>query len=373
MTSLSSTKRFVVSMIAAAALTFAASAAVACTSMVFRAQDGTPIYARTMEWGVSDLKSEMMSIPRNYAFKSMLTGGKTGMTWSGRYGFVGITPGGGLFATDGMNEEGLTVGVLFYPGFAEYQSDDASQDAKSIAVVDVANYLLSSFKTVGEIRAGLPNVRVVRNSDIEKEFGAALPLHFVATDASGASLVIEYTAGKLTLFDNKVGVMTNSPNYDWHLLNLRNYANLKPNGAPPRSIDGVSLAPFGAGSGMLGLPGDFTPPSRFVRAVAFVNTMAPVKDATEGVEAASAMLNNFDIPKGLVNEGTDKAAALSFTQWFVVGDTRHKVYYYWTAYNRRMRRVDLTKLSFTGTKAVTFPLDAQRVQDIEDRTADLSH
>jgi choloylglycine hydrolase len=71
--------------------------------------------------------------------------------------------------------------------------------------------------------------------------------------------------------------MTNSPNYDWHLLNLRNYSNLTPWGAPAtRNIDGVSLAPFGSGSGMLGLPGDFTPPSRFIRATAFVNTMVSI-------------------------------------------------------------------------------------------------
>ena len=128
------------------------------------------------------------------------------------------------------------------------------------------------------------------------------------------------------MFDNKVGAMTNSPNYDWHLLNLRNYATLTPSSARPRSIDGVSLAPFGAGSGMLGLPGDFTPPSRFVRAVAFVNTMSPAKDAAEGVNAASRMLNNFDIPKGLVREGSNpEDFHLGYTQWSVIGDMNHKV------------------------------------------------
>ena len=115
--------------------------------------------------------------------------------------------------------------------------------------------------------------------------------------------------------------MTDSPGYDWHLLNLRNYANLTPQAARPHSIDGVSLAPFGAGSGMLGLPGDFTPPSRFVRAVAFVNTMIPAKDAADAVNAASVMLNNFDIPKGLVREGAPK---ISSRLHAMVGDRRHE-------------------------------------------------
>lgn len=209
---------------------------------------------------------------------------------------------------------------------------------------------------------------------IMEKFGAPTPMHYVVADASGGSIVIEYTKGQLSIFDNKVGVMTNSPTYDWHLLNLRNYANLQPLGAwPARSINGVSIAPFGAGSGMLGLPGDFTPPSRFVRAVAYVHTMDPVKDAQEGVSAAATMLNNFDIPKGLVREGkSEEDYHLGFTQWSVIGDMRNKVYYYWTMYDRRMRSVDLTKLDFNAKKVASFPLDRVRTQDIEDRTKDLT-
>jgi penicillin V acylase-like amidase (Ntn superfamily) len=97
---------------------------------------------------------------------------------------------------------------------------------------------------------------------------------------------------------------------------------------------------------MLGLPGDFTPPSRFVRAVAFVNTMIPAKDAADAVNAASVMLNNFDIPKGLVREGSAEDFHLGYTQWSVIADMSHKVYYYWTMYDRRMRSVDLSKLDF---------------------------
>jgi choloylglycine hydrolase len=273
-----------------------------------------------------------------------------------------------------MNEAGLTVGALFFPGFAEYQQMDHASRSTTISSVDIVNYVLSNFKTVEEVRQAMPKIRVVRNTEIEQKFGGPIPLHHVVVDATGASIVIEYTKGVLAIFDNKVGAMTNSPNYDWHLLNLRNYANLKPNGASPaRNIDGVSLAPFGAGSGMLGLPGDFTPPSRFIRAVAFVNTMEPVKNAAEGVSAASTMLNNFDIPKGLVREGANEEDYhLGYTQWSVIGDTRHKVYYYWTMYDRRMRSVDLGKLNFNGTKVSSFPLDRERIEDIEDRSTDFA-
>src|SRR5208337_1886483 len=241
--------------------------AMACTALVFKAQDGTAIYGRTMEWGASDLKSELALVPHDTSFKSALGEGKTGMEWKNRYGFVGVNAAGLPYATDGMNEAGLTVGALFFPGFAGYQEPSADTLPVTVSNVDLVNYLLSNFKTVAEVRQAMPKIRVARNADIEKEFGTPLPLHHVVNDATGDSVVIEYTGGELKMFDNKVGAMTNSPNYDWHLLNLRNYANLKPQGAPPRAIDGVSLTPFGAGSGMLGLPGDFTPPSRFIRAV----------------------------------------------------------------------------------------------------------
>jgi len=345
-----------------------------CTSMNFLALDGTNIYARTMEWGASDLKSELVLVPRGLPFKATIEGSIAGLEWKNRYGFVGVNANALPYATDGMNEAGLTVGVLFYPGFAEYEEPRADRHATTITNVDLANYLLGNFATVEEAREALPKLRVVRNVEVEKAFGTPLPFHHAITDAAGGSIVVEYTNGSLTIFDNKVGAMTNSPNYDWHLLNLRNFNNLTPTGTPhTRNIKGISLAPFGAGSGMLGLPGDFTPPSRFIRAVAFVQSMEPVKDAAEGVRAASTMLNNFDIPKGLVREpASADSQMLGFTQWSVIADTRNKVYYYWTMYDRRMRCVDFKKLDFGTNRVASFPLDRERLEDIEDRSKDFA-
>ena len=97
------------------------------------------------------------------------------------------------------------------------------------------------------------------------------------TDASGKSIVIEYVGGKLNVFDDPLGVVTNSPSFDWHMANLRNYVNFSMTNVPPVKLGSVKLEPFGQGSGMLGLPGDFTPPSRFVRAVAFSQSVFPSK------------------------------------------------------------------------------------------------
>jgi len=343
-----------------------------CTSFVIKTKDGSPIYGRTMEWGAFDLQAELVLVPRGQSFVSELGGGQKGMSWRNKYGFVAINAVKKPFVTDGMNETGLTLGVLYFPEFAEYQPLEAGKEAHTINNVDLSAYILGQFETVEAIREALPELRVVYNEDIIEAFGAPAPLHLVVTDRSGASIVIEYVKGVLHIHDNKIGVMTNAPTYDWHLLNLRNYPQLRAFGGSTRNeINGVSLAPFGAGSGMMGLPGDTTPVSRFVRAVAFTQTLIPPEDVQAGINEASRILNNFDISRGLVREGeSPENYHLNFTQWSTIGDIRNRRYYWWTEHNRRMRMVDLNRLRFDEGPVRSIPLDEVREEDIKDRTQD---
>ncbi len=101
--------------------------------------------------GASDLKSELVRVPKGQPFKATLDGAKTGAQWKNKYGFVGVNADTQPYATDGMNEAGLTVGVLFYPGFAEYQGPSPAENATTITNVDIANYLLGNFATVEEV------------------------------------------------------------------------------------------------------------------------------------------------------------------------------------------------------------------------------
>lgn len=347
--------------------------AYACTSIVIKTADGSPIYGRTMEWGAFDLQTELVLVPRTLSFTSELGDGKKGMTWKNKYGFVAMNAVKKPFVTDGMNETGLTLGVLYFPGFAKYQNFKSGEQSRTLNNVDFSAYILGQFKTVEEIKVALPKLRVIYNKDIAKTFGAPAPLHLVATDSTGASIVIEYVGEKLHVYDNTIGVMTNAPSYDWQILNLRNYPQLTAFVEhTDKNIKGISLAPFGAGSGMLGLPGDVTPPSRFVRAVAFTSTMIPPKNIEAGINEASRILNNFDIPRGLVREGTSpENYHLNYTQWSTIGDIKNKRYYWWTEFNRRVRVVDLAELNFVGNKIRSIPLDEVRTEDIKDRTNSL--
>ena len=118
-------------------------------------------------------------------------------------------------------------------------------------------------------------------------------MHFVVHDRSGKSVVIEPTDKTLKIFDNPLGVMTNSPTFDWHMTNLRNYINLTVTNVPPIDLGGVTLAQFGQGSGLRGLPGDFTPPSRFVRAVAFSQSALQADTATQSILAGVSYPQQF--------------------------------------------------------------------------------
>lgn len=266
-----------------------------------------------------------------------------------------------------MNETGLAIGLFYHPDFAEYQVYDANERDASIGPLDVGNYVLSQFATVSEVRKGMAEINVV--PVVEPALGFTPPVHFIVTDASGAAIVMEFLEGELTILDAPLGVLTNAPTYDWHMTNLRNYVNLSPVAIPTKAIDELEFSPLGAGTGMIGLPGDFTPPSRFVRAVAYSATARPTKTGDETIYELFRILDNFNVPLGAA-EGSDvgegSEGMRSSTIWTTAMDTRNLKFYYHTQHNRRVRMVDLNIIDFSSFNDPVFlPLDREKRQDIE--------
>ncbi len=131
-----------------------------------------------------------------------------------------------------------------------------------MSMADFPNWLLTRFSTVAEVRAAVEAGEAIVAPTLLKGWPPEpQPFHYVVYDKSGASIAIEPLGGKLKVFDNPLGVMTNSPSFDWHMTNLRNYIALNPRNVPPVTISGATFRQLGQGSGMLGLPGDFSPPS----------------------------------------------------------------------------------------------------------------
>lgn len=364
------TKKLIASLSALA--TFAMTpVADACTGITLKAQDGAVVFGRTMEWGTFDLHSRAVIIPRGHQFTGNTPDHKSGLSWKVQHGFIGLDApamGEGLIL-DGMNEKGLAVNGFYLPGFTEYQMYDPAKANVSIGPGDVISYLLSTTATVDEAKTALAKVRVT--PVVAPSLGFAPPAHFIVTEPSGKAIVIEYVKGELVIFDAPLGVITNAPNYDWHITNLRNYLNLSKVALPSKKIEEMDFAPLGGGSGMIGLPGDNTPPSRFVRAVAFSQTARPTPTGQETVYELFRMLDNFNLPLGSA-EGEGEATTKdmrSSTIWTTIYDTKNRALYYHTQHNRRVRTIDVSKIDFASLREpVLIPLDRVKAQDIEDVT-----
>jgi choloylglycine hydrolase len=191
-------------------------------------------------------------------------------------------------------------------------------------------------------------------------------VHYIVNDSAGNCIVIEYVGGKLNIYDNPLGVITNSPGFDWQMTNLRNYVNMSFINSPPVQLGTYKIESFGQGSGMLGIPGDFTPPSRFVRAVAYSQGVGayPLQTGNDAVLQAFKVLNNFDIPKGSVREGQKDANGniiADYTLWTSVNDLKSKTYYIRTYDNSQIRSAELMKMNLDGKEIVKLSLQGNEV------------
>lgn len=337
-------------------------AAQACTGISLKSQDGSVVVARTVEWALGDAKhNQIVVFPRGKAFRAQTPEGINGKTWVGSFGFVSLSAYDQPYGPDGMNERGLYVGMYYFPGFADYSRFEPSQVSRSLSVGDFMQWMLSSFATVAEVRQHLNDVVVVNVED-PRFGGAKLPFHWKVADPSGESIVIEIiNGGQVRVFDSLMGVITNSPGYDWHLTNLRNYINLSPQSSAPVTIDRLTLSPLGSGSGLLGLPGDFTPPSRFVRAAFLTATARPLPTAVDSVFEAFRILDSFNIPVGATAvRGKTAGDIESATQITVASDLRNRRLYFHTMSNREVRLIDLSRIDFTRVKEQMIDIDAGR-------------
>lgn len=343
--------------------------ALACTTFELQAKDGARVVGRSMELGL-DLQSQVILVPRQYALSAMKPDMKLGLSWVTQYGFLGINTLGLDLATDGMNEAGLSAHALYIPGFFEYQPypfDRSDLQSKTIANTDLVNWVLSQFQTVDQVKEALTQI-IVYGLDVPQ--GGVQPLHWAIRDAKGGSIVVEYIKGQLVVVDNPIGVLTNAPNFDWHMTNLRNFVNLNRINVDPLKLGDTTIEPIGQGTGLLGLPGDFTPPSRFLRTTALVYSAVPPDNALGTVNLAFHLLNAVDIPIGAVAQRVPSKTELVYeqTQWATVYDLTHKIAYFRTYGDLNIYQINLSKFDFTGQAIAYVPMPRQmRATDLTPR------
>ena len=352
----------------AALLTVSPLSSLACTGISLNAEDGGVVVARTVEWALGDAKhNQIVIFPRGKVFRAQTPDGLNGMTWKGTFGLVSVGAYDQHHGPDAMNEMGLYVGVYYFPGYADYNQYDKKHAERSMSVGDFMQWMLSSFATVEEVKRNLDKVLVV---DVEDPSfgGAPLPFHWKIADSTGASVVVEIVnGGEIKIYDTFKGVIANSPTYDWHLTNLRNYLNLSTQPAAPFTIDAESIVPFGSGSGLVGLPGDFTPPSRFVRAAVLTATARPLPTSEDAVFEAFRILDGFNIPVGVTGKPDKIAADIeSATQITTAADLTNKRYYFHTMNNREVRMIDLSKIDFATVEEQMIDVDGGKKHTVHE-------
>lgn len=337
-------------------------AAEACTGLKLTAKDGTAVHGRTLEFGIK-VETSIVVIPREFPFTATTPLGK-GLTYKAKHAVVGAICFDHLQVMDGMNEKGLSIGVFYFPTFASYTQTTKENQERSLSPTDFSNWILTQFATIDEVKKGLPQVVIAPT--VIKEWGdTPPPFHYIVYDKSGNSLVIEPINGQLVVHDNPIGAFSNSPNFEWHMTNLRNYINLSPKNVPPLKIDNLVLAPFGQGSGLVGLPGDFTPPSRFVRAAIFSTAAQPVENAEKAVFQAFHLLNQFDIPVGVARTVADGVIYSDYTQLTAVHDPNSLRYYFRSYEDETIRMVDLNTFNKMSSQVMkTATLGKQTFIDI---------
>ncbi len=329
--------------IAAAVLALTAQQVSACTGIMLRMKDGAIVHGRTLEFG-TPVETSIAVIPRGYQYTGVTPNGD-GLKYTVKYGATGIAAFGNPRLLDGINEAGLAAGTFFFPTFAEYAAVTPENQSKGLSPADFPNWLLTQFGSVDEVRKAVESGAVVITPTVLDGWGpVAPPFHYIVYDKTGASLVIEPVGGKLKVHDNALGTLTNSPSFDWHMTNLRNYIALNPRDVPPLKIDGDSFKALGQGTGMLGLPGDFTPPARFIRAAVFSATASPADNAGKGIDQVFHILNNFDIPIGVSRDVVNGVVYSDYTQMTVARDPQAQRYYYKTYDDQTIRMVDLKAL-----------------------------
>lgn len=232
-----------------------------CTGIRFSDAEGHMYFGRNLDWTCGygqDVIITPKNFKRNYAFEGEgdVVGDIVGMAI-----VVNNTP----LYFDAANDQGLAIAGLNFPGFAQYE-DKPIEGKTNLAAYEFPLWVTSCFSSVDEVGAALKNVAIVAKP-VNDVYPVAL-LHYIIADQS-RSIVVEYMADGMHVYHDEVDCLTNQPTFAWQQENLRNYISLTPDYPAPVTWDKISLAPYGNGSGMRGMPGDFYSTSRFVRAAYF--------------------------------------------------------------------------------------------------------
>lgn len=256
---------------------------------------------------------------------------------------TGIAIDGYPLYFDAMNEAGLCCAGLNFPENAHYFP--LCHGADNLAPFELIPYILAKCESVLSAKNLLSRINIADISFSQKYPNS--PLHWMIADKE-KSIVLEQTKNGLKIYDNPVGILTNSPDFDFHITNLSNYLNITSKEPENRFSDKIPLLPYSRGMGGMGLPGDLSSASRFVRG-AFTLLNSLERDISQFFH----ILENVAQPKGAVCVGK----AFEYTIYSSCCDMKNLIYYYTTYENPTPSAVHLNEENTDADKLITYPIE----------------
>ncbi len=352
----------------AALLALASGPAQACTALMITDTSGVAYSGKTMEFS-EPLPLSMTYVPAGTIMVSLAADGGDGMRFTTRYPILGSTTPTSLqpgahqgMMVEAANDQGLSLSTNALPG-SSTPADIGSDATRQLGATDLANWVLGSFATVAEARAALTSGDVkVWLPKLAFLGNAEFPMHFIFFDKTGEGIVIEFTGGRMNVYDNPVGVVTNWPEFPWHLANLNNYSFLTNTDRNEGRFGKLKVTAPDSGNALEGVPSTQISAGRFVKAAYYVTYAKKAKNADEAVVMLAHILNNFDRPYDLSADppGTggdaskiwDTSSEVTVFTW--MNDKARNRYYLRTIDAINFTSFDIDKLA-TLKKTVSVP------------------
>lgn len=312
-----------------------------CTAISYKTNNH--YFGRNLDWEFS-FGEKIVITPRKYPFHF---GAEAPL--SAHYAIIGMALVENDYPLyfDATNEFGLSMAGLNFPGNAFYH--EPKEDTLNIASYELIPWILCRCKTVDEAIEELKTISIT-NQAFSKEFPPT-PLHWIVADRH-KSITVEATVSGLHIHKNPWGVLTNNPPFEYHLHNMCNYLNLSASEPINKFAGKLPVRPYSRGMSAIGLPGDFSSASRFVRA-AFIkwnSISAPAEE--DSVTQFFHILSLAEQPAGCVRSenGNEKTIYTSCC------NTDEGIYYYTTYENRRITAISLHDVDLDSNVLAAHPL-----------------
>ncbi len=283
--------------------------------------------------------------PRNYDFKFRQV-----KNISNHYAIIGMAYVANDYPLyyDAINEKGLGMAGLNFPVNANYK--EIEEEKSNIAPFEFIPYILSQCSNIKEVKKLLENINIVK-IDFSSELPVS-PLHWIIADKN-TSIIVESVKEGLKIYDNPVGVLTNNPTFDIQLFNLNNYMSLSTEKPVNNFSEKLNLQTYSRGMGAMGLPGDLSSASRFVKATFTKMNSKSGNSESESISQFFHILGSVYQQRGCVHMGEGK---YEITIYSSCCNMDKGIYYYTTYENSQITAIDMNKENLDSTNLVNYNL-----------------